>query len=141
EKLLPRVRTGDVIFVPDRTNKEWFDDPAESTVRVLGAVGKPGRYRFAASMTLLDLLAEAGGPTADAYQQRIVVVNLGCCREQARVFDLVEFARTGDISVLPVVGPGDTVYVPSSAQSEWKIFVDAMRNILPVISLILAMGG
>ena len=141
ERLLPKVRTGDVIFVPDRLNKEWFDDSKENTVRVLGAVAKPGRYRFANDMTLLDLLAEAGGPSPDAYQQKIVVVNLGCCREQARVFNLVEFARTGDITKLPVVQSGDTVYVPNSNQSDWKMFTDAMQNILPIIALIAAFGG
>lgn len=141
ERLLPKVRTGDVIFVPDRQNKDWFEDPKENTVRVLGAVNKPGRYRFVNDMTLLDLLAEAGGPSNEAYQQKIVVVNLGCCREQARMFNLVEFARTGDITKLPVVQAGDTVYVPNINQSDWKIFTDAMQNILPVIALIAAFGG
>lgn len=141
EKLLPKVRNGDVIFIPDRANKDWFEDPKENTVRVLGAVAKPGRYRFAGDMTLLDLLAEAGGPTNEAYQQKIVVVNLGCCREQARLFNLVEFARTGDITKLPVVQAGDTVYVPNINQSDWKIFTDAMQNILPIVALIAAFGG
>ncbi|MEP9376992.1 SLBB domain-containing protein [Aquabacter sp. CN5-332] len=141
ETLLPKVRTGDVIFIPDRANKDWFEDPKENTIRVLGAVAKPGRYRFANDMTLLDLLAEAGGPTNEAYQQKIVVVNLGCCREQARVFNLVEFARTGDITKLPVVQSGDTVYVPNINQSDLKIFTDAMQNILPIIALIAAFGG
>ncbi|TCT06575.1 SLBB domain-containing protein [Aquabacter spiritensis] len=141
ETLLPKVRNGDVIFVPDRQNKDWFEDPKENTVRVLGSVAKPGRYRFVNDMTLLDLLAEAGGPTADAYQQKIVVVNLGCCREQARLFNLVEFARTGDITKLPVVQAGDTVYIPNASQSDWKVFTDAMQNILPIIALIAAFGG
>ncbi|MGU3495154.1 SLBB domain-containing protein [Xanthobacteraceae bacterium A53D] len=141
ERLLPKVRTGDVIFLPDRMNKDWFDDSKETTVRVLGAVAKPGRYRMDNNMTLLDLLAEAGGPTNEAYQQKIVVVNLGCCREQARIFDLIAFAKTGDIRQLPVVQAGDTVYVPTTAQSGWKIFVDGMQNILPIVSLIAFLGG
>lgn len=141
DKLLPRVKTGDVIFIPDRANKEWFDDSRESTVRVLGAVARPGRYRFDNSMTLLDLLAEAGGPTSDAYQQKIVVVNLGCCREQARIFDLIQFAKTGDIRLLPVVQAGDTVYVPTTAQSGWKIFMDGVQNVLPIVSLIAFLSG
>lgn len=141
ERLLPKVRVGDVIFIPDRQNKDWFEDPTENTIRVLGAVNKPGRYRFSNDMTLLDLLAEAGGPTTEAYQQKIVVVNLGCCREQARMFNLVEFARTGDITKLPVVQTGDTVYVPNINQSDWKIFTEAMQNILPLIALIAAFGG
>ncbi len=69
DKLLPRVKPGDVIFVPDR-NKEWLDDPKERTVRVIGAVGKPGRYRFADDMTLLDLLAEAAARPATPCRAR-----------------------------------------------------------------------
>jgi protein involved in polysaccharide export with SLBB domain len=83
DSILPRVKPGDVIFVPDR-NKEWLDDSKEVTVRVLGAVGKPGRYRFGEDMTLLDLLAEAGGPTNDALQSKIIVINFGIGHEQAR---------------------------------------------------------
>ncbi len=30
-------------------------------IRMLGAVHKPGRYRFHDSMTILDILAKAGG--------------------------------------------------------------------------------
>ena len=43
---------------------------------MLGAIARPGRYRFDSSMTLLDLLAEAGGPTSSAYIKKIVVINM-----------------------------------------------------------------
>jgi protein involved in polysaccharide export with SLBB domain len=134
ESILPRVLPGDVIFVPDR-NREWLDDSTENTVRVLGSVAKPGRYRFADTMSILDLLAEAGGPSTDAYQEKIVVVNLGGGKEQARVFNLVAFAKTGDISKLPVVRAGDTVYVPNIAQSGWKIFMDDVKDTLSIVSI------
>ncbi len=134
ESILPKVRTGDVIFVPDR-NKEWLDEPAGDTVRVIGSVAKPGRYRFADNMTILDLLAEAGGPTGDAYQEKILVVNLANGNEQARVFNLVAFAKTGDIRKLPVVRAGDTVYVPNAEQSEWKIFMSGVRDAVSILSL------
>jgi len=68
-------------------------------------------------------------------------VNLGCCREQARIFDLIQFAKTGDIRLLPVVQQGDTVYVPTTSQSGWKIFVDGIQNVLPIISLIAYLSG
>jgi protein involved in polysaccharide export with SLBB domain len=138
--LLPRVKPGDVIFVPER-NGDWLDQSKENTVRVLGAVGKAGRYRFSDDMSLLDLLAEAGGPASDAYQEKILVVNLGCCQEQARIFDLVNFAKTGDVTKLPVVRPGDTVYVPTIAQSDWKIFMDGVRDTVSVLSIFALIGG
>jgi protein involved in polysaccharide export with SLBB domain len=140
DKLLPRVKPGDVIFIPDR-NREWLDNPKESTVRVIGAVGKPGRYRFTDDMTLLDLLAEAGGPTDSALQSKIVVLNVTQQSEGARLFDLVKFAKTGDIDKLPALRAGDTVYVPNLSQSDWKIFMDGFKDVIPIISLIALIGA
>jgi len=132
EQILPRVRTGDVIFVPDR-NKEWLDDPKEKTVRVLGAVHKPGRFRFSDEMTILDLLAEAGGPTTTALQSRIIVVNMGIT-EQARQFDLLTFAKTADTKLLPVVREGDTVYVPEQSQHEVRQTIDLLKDLSSIAS-------
>lgn len=133
DALLPKVRAGDVIFVPDR-NKEWLDDPKEATVRVLGAVHKPGRYRFTDEMTILDLLAEAGGPTPSALQSRILVANIGCCTEEARMFDLLSFAKTADTRRLPIVRPGDTVYVPELTQLETRQALDFLKDVASIMS-------
>jgi len=116
ENLLPKVKTGDTIYVPEK-NRIWLDQSKESTVRVLGAVNKPGRYRFNDTMTLLDLLAEAGGPSQDAYVEKITVVNLSCCRDQAKSFDLAKFSRTASFGDLPVLRVGDTVYIPRKSES------------------------
>jgi protein involved in polysaccharide export with SLBB domain len=139
DTLLPRVRPGDVIFVPDR-NRNWLEQPPGSTVRVLGAVNRPGRYQFTDGMTILDLLAEAGGPNRDALQERIVVVNLSCCADQARSFDLPGFARSGDVTRLPLVRAGDTIYVPTSAQSDWRQFFDSVRDIVTMLSVVVLLG-
>ena len=132
--LLPKVRPGDVIFVPDR-NRNWLEQTPANTVRVLGSVGKPGRYQFSDGMTILDLLAEAGGPNKEAYQEKIVVVNLSCCANEARVFNLVKFAKTGDYTMLPVVRAGDTIYVPNVEQSDWAVFMANVRDSVSVLSI------
>ena len=134
DSLLPSVKPGDVIFVPDR-NRNWLEESPQNTVRVLGAVNKPGRYRFTDTMSILDLLAEAGGPSKDAYQEKIVVVNLSCCSNEARVFNLVEFARTGNYAMLPLVRQGDTVYVPDTTQSDWRVFFDGVRDAVSVLTI------
>ena len=127
DSLLPRVRPGDVIFVPDR-NKEWVDERKEATIRVLGAVGKPGRYRWSDDMTILDILAEAGGPRSDALDSKILVVNFKADGEQARLFNLIDFAKTADITKLPILRAGDMVYVPNTSQSELKVFTDILQS-------------
>jgi protein involved in polysaccharide export with SLBB domain len=135
ERLLPDVIPGDVIYVPDR-NGDWLTQTKEQTVRVLGAVTKPGRYKFDDNMTILDLLAEAGGPTQDAYQEKIVVVNYAQGQDQARLFNLVQFARTGDFRTLPVLRTGDTVYVPNWSQSDWRIFENYFQDLGTIATLI-----
>lgn len=135
DQLLPHVRPGDVIFVPDR-NRNWLEESPANTVRVLGSIGKPGRYRFSDGMTILDLLAEAGGPAKDAYQEKIIVVNLSCCEKQARVFDLPKFAKTGDFAMLPVVRAGDTVYVPSETQGDWHVFMNGVTDTVSILSIV-----
>jgi protein involved in polysaccharide export with SLBB domain len=134
DTLLPRLEPGDVIFFPDR-NRNWLEQPAANVVRVLGAVGKPGRYPLGDGMTILDLLAEAGGPSRDALDTRIVVVNLSCCGNEARSFDLQAFARSGDFALLPLVRPGDTIYVPTLQQSDWRLFFDNLRDVVSVLAI------
>lgn len=134
DRLLPHVKPGDVIFFPDR-GRNWLEQSPGSTVRLLGAVNKPGRYEFNDGMTILDLLAEAGGPSSQAYQEKIVVVNLSCCANEARIFDLVKFAKTGDFTRLPVVRAGDTVYIPSTEQSDWAIFMENVKDAVSVLTI------
>jgi protein involved in polysaccharide export with SLBB domain len=133
--LLPTIQSGDVIYIPDR-KRDWLDITKESTVRVLGAVGAPGRYRFEETMTILDLLAEAGGPSTSALQDRILVVNRARSEEQATRFDLEKFAESGDPSLLPLLQPGDTVYVPGREQSAWFNIMGSVKDIVLILSMV-----
>lgn len=134
DNLLPKVKTGDTIYVPEK-NRLWLDQPIEETVRVLGAVNKQGRYRFNDSMTLLDLLAEAGGTSANAHIEKITVASLSCCEEQARTFDLAHFSKTGSYSLLPVLRAGDTVYVPDKSESTMMKIRAGLRDVFEIIAL------
>ena len=130
---------GDVVFVPDR-EQDWVEQSVEDTVRVIGAVNKPGRYKFSDRMSILDLLAEAGGPNEAALQDRIIVVNMGQ-DVQANYFDLVKFSRTADYDALPVVRTGDTVYVPDKSQSHWNRFMSGVRDASQIVSLAAAIAA
>ena len=128
------VRTGDTIYIPEK-NRLWLDQTKESTVRVLGAVNKPGRYRFDDTMTLLDLLAEAGGTNSDAYIENITVVNVSCCRDQARSFDLSDFSRNARFADLPVLRAGDTVYIPFRSESGYEKFRKGLTDVIQAVAL------
>ncbi len=133
--MLPAVQSGDVIYIPD-LKRDWLDISKESTVRVLGAVGAPGRYRFDTTMSILDLLAEAGGPSTSALQDRILVVTRVNDDQQATRFDLEAFASSGDPTLLPLLRPGDTVYVPGREQSAWFEIMDGVRDVVAILSMV-----
>lgn len=135
EKLLPRVRRGDVIYVPS-LSRENVDLAPSQTVRLMGAIGRPGRYPFNDNLTLLDLLADAGGPGPDAMQDKIVVVQMAGRQKQARVFNLTEFVKTADVSRVPVVRAGDLVYVPRQNESMWRKALEEMRETASAVSLL-----
>ncbi len=134
EHLLPEVKMGDTIYIPEK-ERIWLDQQQQKMVRVMGAVHTPGRYRFNDSMMLLDLLAEAGGPKENAYLENIVVVNHSCCKGQSRSFNLTDFNRDADISRIPVLRAGDTIYVPDRGESLLAQFRNALGDITDIVSL------
>jgi len=139
DELLPDIKAGDIIYIPEK-DRLWLSESKETTIRVLGAVNKPGRYKFNDTMTILDLLAIAGGTTSDAYIQRISVMNISCCKNQARTFDLLAFSQTADISKLPVLRSGDTVFVPEIAVSNRSKFRTGLREAFQMISIAALLG-
>ncbi|MCP5076831.1 MAG: sugar ABC transporter substrate-binding protein, partial [Psychromonas sp.] len=134
DSILPNVRTGDTIYIPEK-DRIWLDKSKESTVRVLGAVNKPGRYRFDDTMTLLDLLAESGGTKEGAYIENITVVNLSCCKDQARRFDLTDFTETASFADLPVLRAGDTVYIPYKSESGYEKFRNGVSDVVKLLGI------
>lgn len=60
-----RLKRDDLVYIPDA---------GDQLVYVLGYVRSPGAYPLTPDMSLLDLLAQAGGPTEDAAPERIRLV-------------------------------------------------------------------
>ena len=96
--------------IPLRAN-DVINVPIESTlnVYVLGEVMKPGKVQFRGSQrpTLLQALAEAGGPTDRA--SRTVLLKRGSDTKSLNYLRIVD-GRTADI----VLQDGDTIYLKGS---------------------------
>lgn len=85
-------------------------------VAVLGDVGTPGRYPVESRTTVFDLLASAGGKTADGAEVIVLVrteadgtvsrtpIDLGALADTRKEFPTIKFRG------------GDTLYVPRAAQ-------------------------
>ena len=116
-----RMKKGDIVFIPDSS---------DTAVYVLGSVGKPGSYRLTPGMTVLDALAQSGGPSEDAAPQKIGVYRAGARQVEIVDFqDLIDVGRQANYAL----ENGDVVFVPKSAIAGLGYF---MRQISPAISVL-----
>ncbi len=116
-----RMKKGDIVFIPDS---------ADTAVYVLGQVPKPGSYRLTPRMTLLDAIAQAGGPNEDAQPRQIGLYRAGANRVEVIAFDdLINPAR----AINYALEDGDVVFVPRSNLADLGYF---MRQISPGMSVL-----
>jgi polysaccharide export outer membrane protein len=115
------MKKGDIVFIPDS---------ADTSVYVLGAVITPGSYRLTPGMTILDALAQAGGPSRDAQPREIGVYRAG-----AKAVQILEFGAiiAPDRQTNFALEDGDVVFVPESGLAR---FGYAMRQIAPAIAVL-----
>jgi protein involved in polysaccharide export with SLBB domain len=91
-------------------------------------------------MTILDILAEAGGPSEDAYLEKISVVNISTSQSQARTFDLIEFSKSASFRNLPVIRAGDTIYIPDRRESLAEKIRLGLKDVLQIATTIALIG-
>ena len=95
------VLPGDVIYIPEGVN----------LVYVLGEVRTPLVYPLIEGMTLLELVARAGGPIEETARMRSIVLfrKLEGGQTEAQSIDFRRALQTG---YSPTLAAGDIVYVP-----------------------------
>ncbi len=120
-----RVLPGDIVYVPESIN----------LVYVLGEVKGSGVFSVTEGMTMLELLARAGGFIEQSGRLRHVVLLREEQAGRTKVM-LVNVRRMlkqgGDIKILP----GDVVYVPRKPLINVQAFVQRFTGtVSPVLSL------
>ncbi len=116
-----RMKKGDIVFIPDSS---------DTSIYVLGQVGKPGSYRLTPRMTVLDAIAQAGGPTENAKPEKIGLYRAGSNTTEIISFaELINPARRMNYAL----EDGDVLFVPTSGLGEFGYF---MRQISPSLSLL-----
>jgi len=81
-------------------------------VTLVGEVKAPGRYPLRRNMRLLDVLAEAGGPTKDAGRQLLLTTPAGGTgAPQESVIVLQDLFKAGEGDANPVLHHGDVINV------------------------------
>ncbi len=116
-----RMKKGDIVFIPDSS---------DTSIYVLGQVTRPGSYRLTQRMTVLDALAQAGGPTEDAKTEQIGLYRAGSNSIEVLSFaDLINPARAANFALQD----GDVLFLPRSGLGEFGYF---MRQISPSLSVL-----
>lgn len=95
------------------------------TVNLWGHVLKPGIYSVPSTYTLIDLISSAGGPLSTARLSDIRIVRKN---QEVLKVNLEKFLKTGDISSIPPLQPGDTIIVSGSIQDIFTKLVAIFRD-------------
>ncbi len=102
------------------------DDILLVTVNLWGHVQRPGIYSIPSAYTLIDLISSAGGPLKTARLTDVRVVRKN--QEVIKV-DVEKFLKSGNIELLPVLQPGDTIIVSGSIQDVFTRLVAIFRDL------------
>jgi polysaccharide export outer membrane protein len=116
-----RLKPNDIVYIPDS---------GDTSVYVMGAVHRPGAYRLTPDMSLLDALAQAGGPNEDAGAEEIAIY-----RPARQTFErtALKSLLTADRRVNFALEEGDVIFVPKSTIAEVGYF---LRQVLPGLSIL-----
>ena len=117
---LPQLKDDDTIVVPG--------NPLATNVKVLGAVENPGSFEVFFQTTLLDAIFLAGGPTKGANLKKIKIVSYSGENTRQVPIDIDELLNSQKIRAIPIVVPGDVVYVPEKTIS-WQKFLNFFRDL------------
>lgn len=114
-----RLRSNDVVYIPDS------DD---TLVYVLGEVTRPGAYRLTPDMSLMDAVAQAGGPNENGAAADMTLYRAGKGLTQAIPFDsLVKSGKAVNVAL----EEGDVIHVPRSGIAKLGY---VLRQLSPAVS-------
>lgn len=125
---LPRLKDGDTVVVPG--------NPLATGVKVLGRVERPGNYDVFFRTTVLDVLFMAGGPTDDANLKKIKIGSLSGQGAREIRINFEEMLDSKDLNKIPIVVPGDVVYIPEK-KITWRKFAGIARDLAAFATLYL----
>lgn len=93
-------------------------------VSVLGQVNRPGRYPIDGKRTLTDILALAGGASADGGDT-VILIRARAGEASREVIDILEMVRSGDMTKNRELAGNDIIYVERAPR--FYIYGEAQR--------------
>jgi protein involved in polysaccharide export with SLBB domain len=130
--LLPPLEKGDIIVVPGHPLSLGAYD-----LKVLGEVNQPGPYTAYTGANILDLIFIAGGPTPEADLRKTRILSpYNSQGERQKEVNLDKLLTAKEFKQIPLINPGDIVYVPKKRNS-LQVFLSVARDVVSIGSLFL----
>jgi len=116
-----KLKRDDVIYIPDERDVQ---------VSVLGEVMKPGMVRITPKTSLLDVIAMAGGLTADSGRAKIEVVRQDHSTREFLFHDLLNPAKAAEFPL----DRGDVIYVAKGGVAKFEY---TLKKLSPLGTMLL----
>lgn len=89
-----------------------------------GQVNHPGKYELRGNVTLSQAIAMAGGFTDNAKHSKVLLFHrVNDDWLQAKLIDVKQMLKQGNLHEDPTLHPGDLLYVPQNTLSKIKPFI------------------
>jgi polysaccharide export outer membrane protein len=112
DQLADRIQTSLREYITDASVTVVIRQMNSRKAFITGEVARPGSYSLASSMTVMQLIAVAGGLTEWADPGAISIIRLEGGKPKTLPFDYRNVAKGRKPQQNVVLGPGDTVVVP-----------------------------
>jgi polysaccharide export outer membrane protein len=80
-------------------------------ITVIGAVTRQENYPLTTEVTLLEAISMAGGTTVESDLRAVRILRGGLSAQPIEV-DLEYYMEVGSLESVPIIRPGDVIYVP-----------------------------
>jgi polysaccharide biosynthesis/export protein len=97
-------------------------------ITVMGAVTRQENFPLSKEVTLVEALAMAGGITAESDLTTVTILR-GGLNSQPIMVDMTYYFEHGNFDAVPIVRPGDTIFVPRTDNVVREISL-YMRDVL-----------
>jgi len=129
---MPVLSNGDAVVV--------LTQEKSRSVKVIGAVQKPGLFTVGEKINLFEAIYLAGGPSERADLTRVRRFSQDGAHQTEEVIDVQKYIDSGKMNGIPAVYEGDVIIV-YNRWFDWKTTLTVLNNTLLFIVTIQAFAG
>jgi hypothetical protein len=104
------------------------------SVNIWGQVENPGKYKVPDGTDVVSLISYAGGPNEYASLGKVKLSRPSPSGGEYIEVDVGFYLENPEPGSIPVLKPGDTIYVPKNSKYAWKTAVEIVAQVAVITS-------